>query len=51
LAPSYLHLHANRVLRSAQRVQEMVLYDFLARLYDSRSARSAPGNQEIPARF
>src|SRR5205814_344848 len=36
LASSYLHMHANRLLRSSQRAQEMVLYDFLARLYQSR---------------
>ena len=41
LAPSYLHMHANRLLRSAQRAQELVLYDFLARLEESRAARSA----------
>jgi thiopeptide-type bacteriocin biosynthesis protein len=39
LAPSFLHMHANRLLRSAQRAQELVLYDFLARLYQSRAAR------------
>jgi thiopeptide-type bacteriocin biosynthesis protein len=39
LAPSYLHLHANRMLRSSQRAQEMVLYDFLYRLYESQAAR------------
>jgi thiopeptide-type bacteriocin biosynthesis protein len=43
LAPSYLHMHANRLLRSAQRAQEMVLYDFLHRLYESRAARAASG--------
>jgi thiopeptide-type bacteriocin biosynthesis protein len=42
LAPSYLHMHANRLLRSAQRAQEVVLYDFLARLYQSQAARG-PG--------
>jgi thiopeptide-type bacteriocin biosynthesis protein len=40
LAPSYLHMHANRMLRSAQRAQELVLYDFLVRLYQSHAARS-----------
>jgi thiopeptide-type bacteriocin biosynthesis protein len=40
LAPSYLHMHANRLLRSAHRAQELVLYDFLARLYDSEAARA-----------
>jgi thiopeptide-type bacteriocin biosynthesis protein len=39
LAKSVLHMHANRLLRSAQRAQEMVLYDFLARVYESRTAR------------
>jgi thiopeptide-type bacteriocin biosynthesis protein len=44
LAASALHMHANRVLRSAQRPQELVLYDFLARLYQSQAARGpCPG--------
>jgi thiopeptide-type bacteriocin biosynthesis protein len=42
LAVSYLHMHANRLLRSAHRAQELVLYDFLARLYESRVARALP---------
>ena len=33
-------MHANRLLRSEQRAQELVLYDFLARLYDSEVARA-----------
>ena len=40
LAVSYLHMHANRLLRTAHRVQELVLYDFLARNYESRAIRS-----------
>jgi hypothetical protein len=40
LAPSYLHMHANRLLRSAHRPQELVLYDFLARLYESQAAQA-----------
>lgn len=40
LAPSYTHMHLNRLLRSSQRAQEFVIYDFLDRLYDSRLARS-----------
>jgi thiopeptide-type bacteriocin biosynthesis protein len=40
LAPSYLHMHVNRLLRSAHRAQELVLYDFLARLYESQAARA-----------
>jgi len=39
LAPAFIHMFANRVLRSAQRAQELVLYDFLTRLYESQAAR------------
>jgi thiopeptide-type bacteriocin biosynthesis protein len=35
---SCVHMHANRLLRSAHREQEWVIYDFLARLYKSRAA-------------
>lgn len=42
LASSYLHMHANRMLRSDQRRHEMVLYDFLYRLHDARLARARP---------
>jgi thiopeptide-type bacteriocin biosynthesis protein len=42
LAPSYLHMHANRLLRTAHRAQELVLYDFLARVYESQAARRRP---------
>jgi hypothetical protein len=40
IAPSLLHMHANRLLRSAQRRHELVLYDFLHRLYDARADRA-----------
>lgn len=36
---SLIHMFLNRVLRSSQRLQEMVIYEFLARLYDSEVAR------------
>jgi len=39
LAPSLLHMHANRVLRTAGRKQELVLYDTLTRIYESEAAR------------
>ncbi|MFP2906594.1 thiopeptide-type bacteriocin biosynthesis protein [Pyxidicoccus sp. 3LFB2] len=39
LASSLVHMHANRMLRSAARAQELVLYDFLHRLYESRAVR------------
>jgi len=36
---SFVHMHVNRVLRSAQRVQEYVLYELLDRIYSSQAAR------------
>jgi lantibiotic biosynthesis protein len=36
---SISHMHANRLLHASQRAQEMVLYDFLRRLYAARKAR------------
>ncbi|MBI1751853.1 MAG: lantibiotic dehydratase [Acidobacteria bacterium] len=46
LAPSYIHMHLNRLFRSSQRAQEFVLYGFLERLYESRLARSGEGVQK-----
>jgi len=43
LTASFLHMHANRLLRSEQRAQELVLYDFLLRLYESEAARKRKG--------
>ena len=39
LAMSLAHMHVNRVLRSAQRAQELVLYEMLGRAYSSQVAR------------
>ena len=39
LAGSYIHMHLNRMFRSTPNAQEMVLYDFLTRTYDSLLAR------------
>ena len=39
LALSLAHLHVNRVLRSAQRAQELVIYEMLGRAYSSQAAR------------
>lgn len=36
---SFTHMHVNRLLRSAPRRQEFVIYDFLTRLYESQIAR------------
>jgi lantibiotic biosynthesis protein len=35
-------MHVNRLARSAARAQELVLYDFLARLYETRLRRVSP---------
>jgi thiopeptide-type bacteriocin biosynthesis protein len=46
LAESFLHMHANRMARSAARAQELVLYGLLTRHYSSLAARqrkAAPG--------
>jgi hypothetical protein len=34
-------MHVNRLLRSAQRQHEVVLHDFLNRLYQAQAARAA----------
>jgi thiopeptide-type bacteriocin biosynthesis protein len=41
IAMSYAHMHANRLLRSARRAQELVLYEFLDRAYSSRAGRQS----------
>ena len=33
-------MHVNRMLRSAPRAHELVIYDLLARLYESQIARA-----------
>jgi lantibiotic biosynthesis protein len=43
LAESFLHMHVNRLLVSDHRAQELILYDFLDRLYRSRLARLRKG--------
>jgi thiopeptide-type bacteriocin biosynthesis protein len=40
LAPSYVHMHANRMLSASARRQEVVLYDLLRRHYDGEVARA-----------
>jgi thiopeptide-type bacteriocin biosynthesis protein len=39
LVHSYLHMHVNRMIRSAQRLHEVVLYDLLRRHYEGIVAR------------
>jgi thiopeptide-type bacteriocin biosynthesis protein len=40
IVASHLHMHANRMLRSAAREQELVIHDYLVRLYESQLARA-----------
>ena len=40
---SLLHMHANRLLLAHHRAQELVLHDFLQRLYTSEAARARAG--------
>jgi hypothetical protein len=39
LAASYAHMFANRLFRAAAQQQELIVYTFLERLYESRQAR------------
>ena len=39
MAARFVHMHLNRLLRSAARAHELVLYDLLSRLYRSALAR------------
>jgi lantibiotic biosynthesis protein len=42
---SYLHMHANRMLRSSHRAQELVMYDLLTRFYSAQIARQRQTKQ------
>lgn len=44
MVPTFAHLFVNRLARSAGREHEVVIYDFLARLYRSRLARARAAN-------
>jgi thiopeptide-type bacteriocin biosynthesis protein len=46
IAPSLIHMQVNRLIRSDQRAHELVLYDLLAAIYDSRAARTARRGRE-----
>ncbi|HEX4419622.1 MAG TPA: thiopeptide-type bacteriocin biosynthesis protein, partial [Kofleriaceae bacterium] len=48
LVPSYIHMHVNRLIRSAQRAHELVIYDLLVRLYESKQARARPPRAKKP---
>jgi hypothetical protein len=38
LAESYIHMHTNRLLESATTPQELVIHEFLDKLYRSQAA-------------
>jgi lantibiotic biosynthesis protein len=40
ISTSLIHMFVNRAIRSGQRMHELVLYDFLNRIYESRLARA-----------
>jgi thiopeptide-type bacteriocin biosynthesis protein len=51
LAAGFLRMHCNRLLRSDLRAQELVIYEFLHRLYVSEAARGrSPGSAAKPER-
>jgi thiopeptide-type bacteriocin biosynthesis protein len=41
IAVSHVHMHLNRLLRSSNSAQELVIADFLARLYEADLHRRA----------
>jgi lantibiotic biosynthesis protein len=41
IAIAHAHMHANRLLRSAQRAHELVLYELLGRAYSSQAGRQS----------
>lgn len=41
IAMSYAHMHVNRLLRAAQRAQELVLYELLDHAYSAQAGRRA----------
>jgi lantibiotic biosynthesis protein len=41
IAMSYAHMHVNRLLRSAQRAHELVLYELLDRAYSAQAGRQS----------
>ncbi len=49
LALSYVHMHVNRMIRSAARAHELVIYDLLGRLHESQAARARGGGRPASA--
>ena len=44
----FVHMFVNRIIRSAARAHELVLYDFLYQLHESREARKRKGPPSTP---
>lgn len=44
---SFIHMSVNRLLTSAQRAQEMVIYQFLARWYESQIGRARQSSRSL----
>jgi lantibiotic biosynthesis protein len=44
MSTSLVHMFVNRIIRSAARAHELVLYDFLGQLHESREARKRKGS-------
>jgi hypothetical protein len=44
----HMHMHVNRMIRSAQRAHEVVIYDYLFRIYEGQLARA--GKADRPSR-
>lgn len=49
LALSFVHMHVNRMIRSAARAHELVIYDLLGRLHESHAARARGGGRGLVA--
>ena len=49
LASSLIHMHVNRMIRSAARAHEAVIYGLLHREYQSRAARARKGTNAPPS--
>ncbi|HYG65340.1 MAG TPA: lantibiotic dehydratase [Thermoanaerobaculia bacterium] len=50
LAPSFVHMHVNRMIRSAARAHELAIYDLLYQLHQSRAARARGKSAGKPAK-
>jgi thiopeptide-type bacteriocin biosynthesis protein len=49
LSPSFVHMHVNRMIRSAARAHELVIYDLLHQIHQSRAARARKSAPAAPA--